>query len=144
VFAAALFLGIGVGQAIPAKPAPIALLLGVLSVADIIWIVSGGGSAMGRADEVLNFSVQIGTTSSSIGTADLVLAAAVAAHWLRRDAGIWLAVVGAPIGMVVSNVLVSASDVDNLPLVPFITLGWLITGAWYRRLLVPQSADDSV
>lgn len=142
VLAAALFIGIGVGRAIPARPAPIAFLLGVLSLADIIWIVSGGGSATGRTNEILNLSVRMGTTSSSIGTVDLILAAAVAAHWLRRDARIWLAAVAAPIGMVISNVFVVASDVENLPLVPFITLGWLITEIWYRRLLVPRSADS--
>lgn len=143
VLVAALFLGIGVGRVIPARPASISVLLVVLSVADIIWIVSGGGSAAGRTDQVLNFSVRIGTAFSSIGTVDLMLAAAVATHWLRRDARMWQAAMAAPIGMIISNVFVAVSGVDNLPLVPFIALGWLILEAWYRRLPVPHSADDT-
>lgn len=133
VFTASVFLGALVGRIVPPRPALMALLLGVLSVSDIIWINSGGGSATGSMNEVLNFSVQVGNSSSSIGTLDLVLAAAVAAHWLRRGARTWLAVVAAPIGMVLSNVYVAVSGVDNLPLVPFIALGWLATEFWHGR-----------
>lgn len=133
VFASAVFLGVAIGRAIAPNRSSMLILLGVLSVADIIWIVSGGGSATGWEADVVNFSVQLGTSSSSIGTADLVLAAMVTTHWLQRDAGVWLALAAAPVGMVVANVYVALTSVDNLPLVPFITLGWLATEAWHRR-----------
>lgn len=142
VFVAALFIGTGIGRLLPSQPGPILLFLLVLSVADIVWIGTGGGSASGSLDKIVNFSVEIGSSSSSLGTVDLVLAAIVATHWLRRDAGFWLAVAAAPIGMIVSDLYVAAANVDNLPLVPFITLGWLMTEAWHRRTKWALSADS--
>ena len=108
-------------------------LVGVLSVIDIVWIASGGGIANGWVHEVLNFSVQIGAGISSIGTLDLVLASAICAHWSKRGASMALSVAAAPLGMVISNVYVAVSGADNLPLVPFIVLGWLITEGIHRR-----------
>ena len=133
VLAGSALLGVAVGRLVPPRPMPMLLLLGILSVADIVWIASGGGSATGSVERVVNFSMQIGESSSSIGTVDLVLAAVITTHWLQRDAGIWLAIAAAPIGMVASNAYVAVSGADNLPLVPFISLGWLLTEAWHRR-----------
>lgn len=133
VFAVAVLLGVAIGRIIPPSSAAMLVLLGLLSLADIIWIATGGGSATGWVDDIANFSVQVGESSSSIGTVDLVLAAMITTHWLQRGAGVWLALAAAPIGMVASNVYVALGRADNLPLVPFITLGWLVTEAWHRR-----------
>lgn len=129
---AALTLGVALGRVISPTFAPMLALLGVLSVADIIWIASGGGTSAGWAHDAANFSLQLGSTYSSIGTLDLVLAAALTTHWLRRDTQLPLAVSAAPIGMAFANVYVAAMGADNVALVPFITLGWLVTEGWYR------------
>lgn len=133
VLAGSVVLGAAIGRMIPPRPGPMLLVLGILSVADIIWITAGGDASTEDLERVANLSVQIGGRSSSIGTVDLVLAATITTHWARRGASFWLALAAAPIGMVVSNVYVAVTGVDNLPLVPFITMGWLLTEAWHRR-----------
>ncbi len=138
VLLGSVLVGVAVGRVIPPRSTSILLILGILSVADIIWIATGGGSASGWVEGVANLTVQTGAGSSSIGTVDLVLAAVITTHWLQRDAGIGLAIAAPPIGMVASNVYVAVSGADNLPLVPFITLGWLLTEAWHRRSTRPQ------
>jgi hypothetical protein len=127
VVAAAVALGVVIGRAIPGRAAPMALLLGMLSLVDIIWIGSGGGSSTVWGNDVLNFSVDIGTSTSTIGTLDLILAASLAAHWLKRGAGIVLSVAAAPLGMLSANLYVALIGAENLPLLPFITFGWLLT-----------------
>ena len=138
VLFSAVFLGVALGRIVPPRSRPMFGLLGVLSVADIIWIVSGGGSAIGWVDEVFNFSVRMGTSSSTIGTVDLLLASTVATHWAQRRGSLWLAVSAAPIGMIISNIYVAVSGADNLALVPFIALGWLATELQQRRTDRPQ------
>lgn len=138
VLFAAVFLGVALGRIIPPRSRPMFGLLVVLSVADIIWIVSGGGSATGWVDEVFNFSVRMGTSSSTIGTVDLLLASTVATHWAQRRGSVWLAVSAAPIGMIISNIYVAVSGADNLALVPFIALGWLETELRHRRTDRPR------
>ena len=96
VLFAAVFLGVALGRIIPPRSRPMFGLLVVLSVADIIWIVSGGGSATGWVDEVFNFSVRMGTSSSTIGTVDLLLASTVATHWAQRRGSVWLGRIGGP------------------------------------------------
>ena len=132
VVVAAVTLGVLVGRAVPAKSQPMLLLLAVLSAADIIWIASSGDLSSEWLDRVLNFSVEIGASSSSIGTVDLILAAALSAHWLERDETILLSLTAAPLGMALANVYVGLSGAENLPLVPFITLGWLLTEITHR------------
>lgn len=127
IVVASITVGILVGRVIPPKAWPMALVLGALSVADIVWVVSGGAFSADWGNQVLNLSVDVGTSSSSIGTLDLILAAAVTAHWLEREAGVVLSLAAAPLGMVLANIYVALSGAENLPLVPFITLGWLVT-----------------
>ena len=140
VAGSALSVGVVIGRAVRYRSAPMAFLLGVLSVIDIVWIASGGEIANDWVNEVLNFSVQTGTSISSIGTLDLVLASAICAHWSKRGASMALSVAAAPMGMVISNVYVAMSGADNLPLVPFIGLGWLITESLHRRSEKQQPA----
>lgn len=127
VVVAAVTLGVLAGRTVPPKSQPMLLLLVVLSAADIIWIASGGELSSEWVDRVLNFSIDLGASSSSIGTIDLILAAALSAHWLERDETVLLSLTAAPLGMALANVYVGLSGSENLPLVPFITLGWLLT-----------------
>ena len=107
----------------------------VLAAVDLAWIASGGGGAgEGWVNDVANFTIELGGRSSTIGTLDLVIAAALAAHWLIRGATPWLAVAPGPIGMVFSNVFVAVTGAMNLALVPFLLVGWLVTEGLERRL----------
>ncbi len=132
VVGAAVSLGVIVGRTVAPRASAMGLILGVLSVADIIWVASDQGSSAGWMGQVGNFAIDFGSGTSSIGTLDLILAAAVAAHWIRRDAGVPTVLASAPLGMVLANIYVALSGADNLPLVPFITLGWLLVEGAHR------------
>ena len=107
----------------------------VLAAVDLAWIASGaGGAGEGWVDDVANFTIELGGRSSTIGALDLVIAAALATHWLIRGAAPWLAVAPGPSGMVFSNVFVAVTGATNLALVPFLLLGWLITEGLEKRL----------
>jgi hypothetical protein len=71
------------GRLLPPRAMAMAVLLGVLSVLDIIWIASGG-SAGDIPDDYANFTMRVGDVSGTLGTLDVLLAAAVAAHWQAR------------------------------------------------------------
>lgn len=119
------------GRLLPPRAMPMAFLLGVVSVLDIVWIASGGSAGADLGD-YMNLTVRIGETSGTLGTFDVLLAATVATHWQARGSSLALAVLAAPLGMVLGNLFFSVTGADSLPLVPFITAGWLISEAWYR------------
>jgi hypothetical protein len=144
VWAFAVILGILVGRWIPASAPPLASVLVVLSVADIVWIVSGGGTGPEWAGELLNVSISIGSGTSTIGAVDLILAAAIAIHWVRRDESQVLAVLAAPMGMIISNLFTAVTGTENLALVPFITAGWLLTETWHRLRSSNRQEPESV
>jgi hypothetical protein len=124
--------GVLLGRALRPSSGPMVALLVVASIVDIAWVVSGGAGPEGFR-EVANISLRIGENSSSIGTLDVLLAAAIATHWQARSASPATAILAAPLGMIAANVFVAISGVTNLPLVPFIGFGWLLSEAWVRR-----------
>jgi hypothetical protein len=138
---AAVFLGALLGRLIPPGPGPMGFVLAALAVADIWWISSGGGTGEGLLGDLANVSVSLGSTTSTIGTVDVVLAAAVSTHRSVRGGTLWPAVLAAPIGMALANVYVIVTGADNLPLIPFIAIGWLVTEPWHRRRQTPRSAS---
>ena len=135
LFGVSVTVGSLLGRRLPPRSRPMLFVLIVLAAVDLAWIASGGGGAAeGWVKDVANFSIELGGRSSTIGTLDLVIAAAVAAHWLIRGAAPWLAVAPGPVGMIFSNVFVALTGATNLPLIPFLLLGWLITEGLERRL----------
>ena len=133
IFVAATALGVLLGGTMPAAFRPMLLVLVVLSALDILWIAVGGGSGSGLLSRVGNFTLEGGTSTSSIDTIDLVVAAGLSTHWLARGTRTWIAVAPGPIGMILSNIYVAIAGATNLALVPFLLLGWLITEALDRR-----------
>lgn len=133
LFAAATFVGAILGRLIPPGPGPMALVLVTLAAADVWWIASGGGAGDGVLGEIANVSITIGSTTSTIGTIDVVLAAAIVTHRALRGGNLWPAILAAPLGMAFANVYVAVTGADNLPLIPFIAAGWLVTEPWHRR-----------
>lgn len=139
ILGASVTVGSGLGQAFPPRSRPVLLALIALAVLDLAWIASGGGgSGEGWLNDVANLTIELGGRSSSIGTLDLVIAAALAAHWATRGAASWLAVSPGLVGMVFSNVFVAVTGATNLALVPFLLVGWLISEALERRLHTAQ------
>jgi len=142
-FAAIVTGGVFLGRILPPRWTPMVALLGVLTVIDIIWIASGG--AAGDATETFaNFAVRIGNSTATIGTGDVLLAAAITSHWRSRGAHATLAIAAAPFGMILANLFFAVSRVRNLALVPFIAVGWIGTEMWWRRLaetVVPVSGE---
>lgn len=135
LFGASVTVGSQLGHSLPRRSRPVLLALIVLAGIDLAWIASGGGgSGEGWLTDVANVSIELGGAVSTIGTVDLVIAAALAAHWMARGAAQWLAVAPGPVGMVLSNVWVAVTGATNLALVPFLLLGWLITEGLERRL----------
>jgi len=139
IFAGAVIIGAITGRAIAAGPVPMALFLAVLSTLDILWI-GFGGSTLTPLNSYANFSLEFGSGISSIGSVDLMVASAITTHWRRRQATILLSLAPAPLGMILSNVFVSITGTFNLPLVPFITVGWVISQLWYWAKPAKQEA----
>lgn len=128
----AVAVGSSLGRALPPTPLAAAATLGLLSVADIVWIRFGNPDLDGAIGSLATLMVEIGGSTSSIGTVDVILAAAVTAHWLARGASGVLPLTPAPLGMALANVWVRINGVANLPLIPFIAVGWLVTEGWHR------------
>lgn len=143
LFGTSVTVGSLLGQSLSPRSRPVLLALIVLAGVDLAWIASGGGGAgEGWVKDVANVTIELGGRSSSIGTLDLVIAAALAAHWLTRGAAPWLAVAPGPVGMVFSNVFVALTGATNLALIPFLLLGWLITEGLERRLHTADRNTD--
>jgi hypothetical protein len=140
-------LGTALANALPARREAVLIALLVLASIDLAWIATGGGGAEGLPANVANLSITYGGRSSSIGTFDLVVAAALAAHSRDRGAAAWLAVSPGPIGMMLMNGYVAWTGASNLALVPFLMLGWLIAEGLASRFMTtarsgrPRSRD---
>ena len=72
------------------------------------------------------FVVQIGGARSAIGIFDLLLAAAIGEHGRRRSQPPWRAVLPAPLGLLLVEIINAIRSVGSVPLFPFLTLGWLV------------------
>jgi hypothetical protein len=149
--------GLLLGRGIPPRFRPFLFVLLVLSVLDALQIAlttgstppgSLGGSAPSGSDPLLlgNFLLLLPWGRYNIGLGDLVLITALAEHWRQRGAPYLLAVVPGILGLfLLPAVFILVTGVGNLPLIPFITLGWVGSEGVQRflsRYLKPRGEES--
>ena len=136
VLSLALSLGVGIGRAMPPRLAPMLALLLVLSVLDVAQVALTSGPPPGGASArspawllYINFRVVVAGARIAIGVFDLALAAAVAVHLRRRMAPWPIAIAAAPAGLVLAELFVVVTGLGDLPLIPFLSAGWITAEA---------------
>jgi hypothetical protein len=140
VLLVALAGGMLLGRGIAARPASLLLLLSILSALDIVqvFLTSGtpppGQGAGGSRTWLLygNFTLWLASGKFNLGLVDLLLVVAMTEHWLRRGGSIPISFSPGPIGFVLADLFVLATMLLNLPLIPFLTVGWLCSEGWYH------------
>jgi hypothetical protein len=133
VLGVALAGGVLVGRGLPPRSMPMFALLAVLAVLDTIQIVvlgSGSGETGGAPPAWYFYGMLVIDTpwfGTAVGILDLLLIASIVEHSRRR--GLSFAVGAAPgvLAFIAADVLVLVMGPLNLPLVPFVLLGWLAT-----------------
>ena len=141
--------GVLVGRRLPPRPMPMLVLLAGLAALDAIQIVAPGpgpspGATGGAAPAWYFYGMLVIDTASShtgVGIFDVLLIAAMVEHARRR--GLPFAVGAAPgvLAFVAADVAVLVFGPLNLPLVPFLLAGWLVTGLAVRIAGVPSRSE---
>ena len=135
--------GLWLGRSLSIKRlGPFLLLLVILSVLDTAQVVLTHLSSAPHAQSTTvppgnlysNFLLFLpGGQHYGIGIFDLWLVTAIAEYWRRRDAEFWLALAPGVLAIILAYVLILLfPNLSPLPLIPFITAGWLCSVAVYR------------
>ena len=130
---ACAFLGTLLAVPVPKTSLAMGTSLVVLSIIDVVWIEIIAGAAGDVSPRWANVRLETGGFSSTIGTIDVAIAAYIASHSVYRRLKPARAIVPGPLGMAFANMLVIVTGASNLPLVPFLTAGWLVTELWSMR-----------
>ncbi len=103
-------------------------------------LVSSGelrGPSAQRLDPLLlgNFLLLLPWGRFTLGIFDLLLVTALAEHWRRRGGSYLIAVVPGFLGLfLLPSIVILVTAVGNLPLIPFLTVGWVGSEALHRSL----------
>lgn len=133
VLLVALSAGILLGRSLKPTPWPLLVLLLVFSVLDILQIaLTSGGSAPGGSTgtsllQYSNLTIPPPIGRFNLGILDILFIATIAEHWRRRGGSVLLAEGPGVIGFIAAGVFVVLTPYSNLPLIPFLTFGWLIS-----------------
>lgn len=139
VWLIALSGGLLLGRALAPRFWPIAILLFTLSGLDIfqIALTSGGPSSGSTAVPPALYYVNFRVLSPlfphgrfNIGIVDLLLLTALAEGWRRAGASLLMAIATGVMGLLLAYVFVGLTGISPLPLIPFITTGWIMGVAW--------------
>ena len=123
--------GILLGRAIPPRFWPFFVALLILSGLDAAQQLLPSGPVSYRSTRpaaylYTMFVIDVAGAHAAIGFLDLLLAAAIGEHGRRRCQATWRAVLPAPVGLLVADLVNLITSAGNIPLIPFITLAWLI------------------
>lgn len=140
VLLVALTGGLLLGRGIPPRFGPLLIALLVLSALDVLQFVLTAGSAQpggsdghasGGSHPVLlgNFLLLLPWGRYNIGIFDLLLIIALAEHWRRRGASYLIALLPGVLGFLLA---LGFARVGGLPLIPFLTIGWLGSAGAHR------------
>ena len=144
VLLVAVSAGLLLGRALPAKLWPFLLLLLVLSILDVVQIVLTSGSpspaspstgtSTPAAQLYGNFLLHLPWGRYNIGIFDLLLLTAIGEYWRRRGSTLLVALAPGVIGFILAFGFGQFIYAGALPLIPFITIGWLCSaGLYYYR-----------
>jgi len=132
--------GMLVGRVLAARAGPMLILLGLLAVLDTIQLLipGPGPSPVGAARPAPFFygMLVIGTPLPrfEVGVFDLLLIAAIVEHGRRRRLPLAAVVAPGVIGFVLADTAILLLGPTNLPLVPFLLAGWLLSQAGWHLL----------
>lgn len=148
-----VFVGAGIllGRVISAKFWPFLIFLLILSALDITQIlltVRGAAPVTQRAsipagDFYSNFLLLFPWGKYGIGPVDLLVMAAIGTHWCKKHGPFFLAFVALAIGVIIADVILMIDPSIVLPLIPFLTFGWLCSVAIDRARKRSGAEDRS-
>lgn len=127
------------GRLVPARARPMLALLVLLAALDAVQLVAPG-PASGPASPTAHpawywygmFALDGPWGHTVLGVFDLLLVAALATHAERRGLPLLVAAAPGVLAFVLADVMVFAAGAGNLPLVPFLLGGWLLSEAALR------------
>ena len=132
--------GILLGQGMPPRIRPWLILLLILSALDIAQITLTGGFVPVKSNShavespppsgpllLGNFYLALPGGHYLVGIFDLLIITALAEYWRRRGSGYLVAVVPGIAGFLLGEAAVQATQLGGWPLLPFFTVGWLIS-----------------
>jgi len=141
VLLVAVSAGLLLSRAIPTKLWPFLLLLLVLSILDVIQIVltsgppSPGSQSAGTSTPAAqlygNFLLHLPWGRYNIGIFDLMLLTAMGEYWRRRGSTLLVALAPGVIGFILALGFGQFIYAGALPLIPFISIGWLCSAGLY-------------
>jgi len=133
--------GLLLGRALPTKLWPFFLLLLVLSIFDIVQVVltsgspSPGSQSAGTSPPAAqlygNFLLHLPWGRYNIGIFDLLLLVAMPEYWRRRGSTLLVALAPGVIGFILAFGFGQLIYAGALPLIPFLTVGWLCSAGLY-------------
>jgi hypothetical protein len=132
--------GVLVGRRLPPRSMPMLELLGVLATLDAIQtLVAGSGSGppvtSGTTPASYYYGMLVLKTPwfrAAVGVIDMLLIAAIVVHSQRRGLPFVAAAAPGVLAFIAADLLVLVVGPINLPLVPFLLLGWLATDVALR------------
>ncbi len=143
VLLVALSAGVLAGRAAPKEPFRLFLVLVILSLLDIVQFVLTSGPASPGVSaptgpsplDYLNLSIPPPIGRFNLGIFDLLILAMLSESWRVRGGSLPIALVPALAGFALAEVVVLASPLRSLPLIPFLAAGWLVSEAtwWYLQ-----------
>jgi len=138
VWLIALSGGFLLGRALPLRFWPVLFLLLALSALDILQIAltsqgaPGGSSALPPAALYGNFRLLFPWGHFNVGIGDLLILTMLAESWRRRGGAYLIALAPGVIGFGLAYGFLALTGIGGLPLLPFMTTGWLVSELWYR------------
>jgi hypothetical protein len=134
--------GLLLGRAVPAKRAPLAVLLVVAAALDTSQLLFASGSGAGTGGTTSEpawwwwtmFVVDGPWQRSAIGMFDLLLIGTLAEHARQRSLGLVAALAPGLIGVALADLASGLTSGMGLPLIPFLFAGWLITEGWLEAV----------
>ncbi len=151
VILVALAGGLLLGRAMPARLRPYLALLVALSLLDVAQIALTSGSpppgptgGPGPAPLLYgNVTLLLPWGRFRLGILDLLLATATAEHLRRRGRSLALALTPGAVELLLAAAVVVAAGRGGLPLIPFLTVGYLAAEALHRRAHRPAPGRDA-
>jgi len=148
VLLVAVTAGLLLGRAMPAKLWPFLLLLLILSILDVVQVVltthasapSSRSISAPAAQLYGNFLLRLPWGRYNIGIFDLLLMTAMAEYWRKRGSKFLVALAPGLIGFILVFGVIQFIYAGVLPLIPFLTGGWLCSAGIYHYRNRPKKA----
>jgi len=154
VLLVAVSAGLLLSRAMPTKLWPFLLLLLVLSILDVVQIVltsgppapssQSAGTSTPAAQLYGNFLLHLPWGRYNIGIFDLLLLTAMAEYWRRRGSTFLVALAPGMIGFILALGFGQFIYAGALPLIPFLTGGWLCSAVLYSSRHRPNTSQAAL